>query len=582
MANNTVGELKIKLSFDSNGLTTSQKETEAKLSKWSTLTGKNNGNLFGNAWTVAFGNVISKGLSTVTSAISSSMNAAINRVDTLNNFPKVMQSLGYSADASSSSVKKLSDRIDGLPTSLNDIVSNVQMLTASMGNLDDGMVNATTVGIALNDMFLAGGQGAEAASRAFTQYNQILAKGKVDMQSWNTLVEVAPGQMAQLAKELLGASANQKDLYEALQEGTISFDQMNAAMIKLDNEGGDGFNSWAQQAKDNTGGIGTAFENVQNRIAKAIQKIIDHIGSEKIADAINSISAGFSGIADVVIGIIDFLQENEWIVQLIGVAVAVITALSVAIWAVNAAMMANPITWIILAIGLAIAAITVLITHIQEVGDFIMSVFGAVGEFIGQVWQGIVDIFSGIGEFFGQVFQNAFDIITGIFGGIVNFYKGIWDGIVSLFGTIGQAIGDAVSGAFKAVVNGVLGFIEGIINTVIGGINLAIDLINAIPGVEIGKITPVDFPRLAEGGVATGSTIANIGEAGKEVVLPLEHNTDNWSGLLASTLADELEQDNAGIGGGLTIENMSFNIDNELDAREIGRVMMESIRRAAA
>lgn len=570
----TVGELKIKLSFDNNGLTTSQKQVESKLSTWSKITGKDNGNTFGNAFSVAIGSIISKGFSTITSAISNSMSSAINRVDTLNNFPKVMQALGYSAEASSSSVKMLSDRIDGLPTSLNDIVGNVQMLSSSMGNLNDGMVNATTVGIALNDMFLAGGQGTEAATRAFTQFNQMLARGKVDMQSWNSLVEVAPGQMKQLAQSLLGASANQKDLYEALQEGTISFDQMNEAMIKLDNEGGEGFSSWAQQAKDNTGGIGTAFENVQNRIAKAIQKIIDHIGSEKIANAINDISSSFSVIADIAINIIDFVSANQWLIPFLG-------AVAVAIWAVNAAMYASPVTWIIVGIAAVVAGIILLITHIQEVGQFFTSVFGAIGEFAASVWQGIMNIFSGVGDFFRGVFQNAFDIVTGIFGNIVNFFKGVWDGIVGLFTHVGQAIGDAVSGAFKFVVNGVIGFIERFINGPVDAINGLIGIINNIPGIDIGYLPTLQLPRLAQGGLVTGSTIANIGEAGAEAVIPLERNTGNWSGLLASTLAEELEDESLGIGGGVTIENMSFNIDNELDARDIGRVMMQSIRRAA-
>lgn len=193
----------------------------------------------------AVGSLAASAIQKAFSAITSSIGSAVSRLDTMNNFPKVMQSLGYTSDEATASINKLSDGINGLPTTLDGIVSSAQTLTASLGDLEKG----TSSAIALNDMFLSGGQGAEAASRALTQYNQILAKGKVDQQSWNTLVEVAPAQMQQLAQSLLGASAGQKDLYEAVQAGKISVDEMNEAVIKLDQEGTESFQSFAEQAQ---------------------------------------------------------------------------------------------------------------------------------------------------------------------------------------------------------------------------------------------------------------------------------------------------------------------------------------------
>jgi hypothetical protein len=87
------------------------------------------------------------------------------------------------------------------------------------------------------------------------------------------------------------------------------------------------------------------------------------------------------------------------------------------------------------------------------------------------------------------------------------------------------------------------------------------------------------LPRLAQGGIVDSATTAIIGEDGQEAVLPLEHNTDNWAGLLASTLAVEMqEQDYAGREINVYMTN---EINNRLDAQEIGRVMVQSIRRAA-
>ena len=88
------------------------------------------------------------------------------------------------------------------------------------------------------------------------------------------------------------------------------------------------------------------------------------------------------------------------------------------------------------------------------------------------------------------------------------------------------------------------------------------------------------MPRLAQGGIATGATTAIIGEEGKEAVLPLERNTDNWAGLLASTLVDEMDNQGNRKKGTINVY-MTNEINNTLDANDIGRLMMESIRRAA-
>lgn len=286
------------------------------------------------------GNVVVK----MFNAITSSAGSAIKRLDALNNYPEVMQSLGYSAEDAKSSVDKLSAGIEGLPTTLDDISSSAQMLTASIGDLEKG----TDTAVALNDMFLAGGQGAEAASRALTQYNQILAKGKVDQESWNTLVEVAPGQMNQLAQSLLGATANQKDLYAALQEGTVSVDDMNNAVIRLDQEGGEGFSSFAEQAKAATGGIGTAWTNVQSAVTKGVANLISSIDQAAaaadlptISESLNMLKDGVnaffgvlsnvaSGIVTAVAPAIKFLGDNiENVAVSVGSIVAGITAVKI-------------------------------------------------------------------------------------------------------------------------------------------------------------------------------------------------------------------------------------------------------------
>ena len=244
-------------------------------------------------------------------AISASMDSAISRADTLANFPKVMQSLGYSAEEAAKSSDIMVRAVDGLPTRLQDMNTNVQTLAATMGNLADGEVNATTVGKAFNDMMLAGGQGTEIANNAFTQFTQMLAVGKVDQQAWNSVVMAAPGQMDALAKSMLGASANQSTLKAALQSGKVTFDDFNAAIVKLDKEGGDGFSSFEEQARNATKGIGTSTTNARNAISNQMANILGKLNANgEIAGIFDGIKATINNAGAFIVASIDSIKNT--------------------------------------------------------------------------------------------------------------------------------------------------------------------------------------------------------------------------------------------------------------------------------
>lgn len=75
----------------------------------------------------------------------------------------------------------------------------------------------------------------------------------------------------------------------------------------------------------------------------------------------------------------------------------------------------------------------------------------------------------------------------------------MWNSIKGTFADLGEKIGDSIGGAFKTVINGVLSTIEDIINSGINMINGAIKFINKISPIDIGKISTLELPRLANG-----------------------------------------------------------------------------------
>ena len=228
------------------------------------------------------------------SVISGSIGNAVSRADQMNNFPKVMKNLGYSSQDAAASIKKISNALDGLPTTSSAMTGMVQQLAPLTSNLDE----ATNIALAFNNAMLAGGASTMEQENALTQYTQMLSAGKVDMQAWRSIQAAMPGQLNQVAEAMLGAGKNSNDLYEAMKNGSISFDDFNKKVMELNQNGFGKYASFAQQAKDATQGIGTAMENVKNRVAKAVQKVIEAVGVENIAGAINGFSSQFGKVGD--------------------------------------------------------------------------------------------------------------------------------------------------------------------------------------------------------------------------------------------------------------------------------------------
>mgnify|MGYP003272403902 FL=1 len=248
----------------------------------------------------AVAGIASTVFSKVASVVTGSLNSAISRADQMNNFPKVMKNLGYSSEDAAASIKKISSALDGLPTTSSAMTGMVQQLAPLTSNLDQ----ATNIALAFNNAMLAGGASTMEQENALTQYTQMLSAGKVYMQAWRSIQAAMPGQLNQVAEAMLGAGKNSNDLYEAMKNGSISFDDFNKKVMELNQNGFGKYASFAQQAKDATQGIGTAMENVQNRVAKAVQKVIEAVGVENIAGAINGFSSQFGKIGDAAAGMV--------------------------------------------------------------------------------------------------------------------------------------------------------------------------------------------------------------------------------------------------------------------------------------
>ena len=133
--------------------------------------------------------------------------------------------------------------------------------------------------------------------------------------------------------------------------------------------------------------------------------------------------------------------------------------------------------------------------------------------------------FSSVGSWFRTTFSNAWSAVKNVFSSWGSFFDSLWTKIKNKFSSIGTNIATAISSSVKSGMNKVISAVERIINNGIGLINSAIKLANKLPGVNVGTIKKLSLPRLAKGAIVDSPTIAEIGENGREAVLPLENNT---------------------------------------------------------
>lgn len=355
--------------------------------------------------------------------------------------------------------------------------------------------------------------------------------------------------------------------------------------------------------------VKASWENILTGIADDTQdfdKLINNFVDSVMAFANNILpvmKVALKGVAKLIQQIVPQIVK-----ELPGLLKEVLPALIEGLVQTAVAIMdALPTIMPILVDGLVLLVATLIPYIPQILGAFfnaiiasVVALFGRISELLGpwletvaqSLWNWFKGIFTQIGVFFSdfsakavefidgfvQGFKQGIENIKNFFASIPGFFAGVVGKITDKVKQFGTKVGDVVGGAFKAVVNGVLRFIENFINAPIRAINGLIDTINNVPGIDLGRLNEFHLPRLAKGGLATGSTLANIGEAGDEAVIPLERNIDRWAIPMAKALADQFaEQTN---GNGITVY-MTNQINNNLDADEIGQRLMTSIRRAA-
>ena len=313
---------------------------------------------------------ITKLISTAMNTIKNSMDGAISRLDTMNNFPKVMSNLGISAKESQSAINKLSEGLQGIPTSLDAGALAVQRFTSKNNDVQ----KSVDIFLAVNDAILAGGASTEIQASALEQLSQSYAKGKMDMMEWRTLQTAMPAQLKQVATAM-GVTTD--ELGEMLRTGENTeevFDDFINTIIKMDKTGVKGFKSLKEQARNATGGIQTSITNMKTAITRGVAGMIQEFDKVLKKKGFGSISENITKLGKQAENLLKSI--GRWmpnVIDVLGKAINILIKFAPAIIGITTA-----ITGYKVAIGIATTA-TNLFNSVLALNPIVAITAGIVG-----------------------------------------------------------------------------------------------------------------------------------------------------------------------------------------------------------
>lgn len=452
---------------------------------------------------ITLGNVAAKVISKTFSELASNMDGAIKRFDTLQNFPKVMKNFGVSSEEASESVNRISDTIQGLPTSLDQAVGGVQNLFMVTKDLKE----AENLFTSINDSAMVFANGSsEAVDRFIYAFKQAMSAGKVSAQDFNQMNEAIPGLMDKVA-EKMGMTYIQ--LKTGLSDGSISIEDFNNSLKLLDSEGVGSMGAMREAVFDATGGIGTALQNLKNRIARGLTEVIGAL-DEALADyggiagVINKLS---KKIADTLTSIGKALKTIDFqkVLSTIKVIAPIILTLAGYFLTLNSAIKGfNMVTQGVSAVmGLlsssfalpiaiivgVIAAIVLLYNKCEWFRDLVNSVIENLKPLLQSLWDMLKPIFDSLIAAIQQIWVVLEPILKVVLTSVVNTINFIiqiitdvikvitW--LINKFNEAKSKVSNATSGIRNAVVGGFSEMLSKVKNI---GSNIIDGLIGGITG----------------------------------------------------------------------------------------------------
>lgn len=473
-----------------------------KLDKFDNKVGKteSSGSKLGSTFkAMALANLAANAVTKVTGDLNSLVSESIKASDAMDKFRSTMKFAGLDNSAIEKSAAAVKKYADDTVYDL-DVVANTTAQLAANGIKDyDGLTQA-----AGNLNAVAGGNADTFKSVAMVM-TQTASAGKLTGENWRQLSDAIPGASGKIQEALKKNGAYTGDFRKALEQGKISADEFNQAIMDL------GMTDVAKEAATSTKTIEGAIGNMKAGIVTSIMEIIDAIGKDRITGAITALGTFITnglGLLKIIIPpvisaltwLFDLINRNQAIVSamagaFIGFKAALaiekgINAVSAALnafkaaqkaatlaqAALNAVMAINPFTIIVLAIS-ALVALLIYFWHTNEgFRNAVKAIWEGIKAAFVQAWEAIKAAWAGAAEFFTGIWSG---IKSGV-QGIVQWIAQTWSGAVAVLKVVWDSISNAATTAWNFIIQSIMAVVQPFINTFVNGWNILKDGINGV------------------------------------------------------------------------------------------------------
>lgn len=484
--------------------------------------------------TVAMGSFIGAIGATVVgkafSLITNNVQGAITRIDTLTNATRNFQNMGVKTSVVNTQMNNLKNAINGLPTSLDSAVSGVQLLTSS---LNGNMPQSVSVFKALNDGILGFGGTTEQVTNSITQLSQAFSNGKIDAETWNSLIDSGLGPTLNAMAKQMGITTGA--LKSGLSDGSISVSQFNDALVNLDKNGGGGIASLSKIAQDSTSGIGTSIANAKTAVTRGVAdmitavnngiksldittplgkitgigSIISQLGTvvEQTFGAIGqAIPQAFSGLSGVISSLVGSGNQIQTLFA------TILTTISGVLGTMDFSALTNLAQAILPALQAGFQTFLGYVTPaIQPLLTAFVNLWNAIQPIVNVIASSLMPVFQILGAFLGGfvsgvmgALTTAFNVLAGVarvLTPVIQFVGSVIQALAPIFVTVAGFIGQLM-GQFAGF-NGVLGVVGNVVSSVFSGIiGFGSRLFGSLSGV---------FNNIANGFRIMGSGLGSVG-----------------------------------------------------------------------
>ena len=324
---------------------------------------------------------IDKLISSAMNTINSSIDSAMNRIDTMNQFTRVMTAMTGSAEKADEALNSINETVTGTAYGLDVAARSTQKFVTSGMDLDKATNQIKTWA----DAVAFYGDGTNATFENVTDaLAKMVSKGKVEMEQLNRLTD-AGIPAVQIYADAVGRSVS--EVQDDLSDGVISTQEFMDGLSDAFNNGTTRFASITDAAKQAGASWSATFDNMRAAVTRGMVSIIKSIdsglkdaGLPEMRELISSVGKEAEKVMKnvaqklpgVLKNVVKFLNQNaDALVSVVKGLVAFKGALLIqsavnglvkSVKNLNKAFMANP--W-----GIAIAGATALLTLLYSLAE---------------------------------------------------------------------------------------------------------------------------------------------------------------------------------------------------------------------